>query len=100
VHAAHDAPRQRVNLGPAPHVGPARSAASGQRSASGGQRRAASGRRAGPGHSGGLDLPWLAACLGLVAAACALGRPAGTRAAAVRGRDVFASLLKPLGGRG
>ncbi|MFL5885936.1 MAG: hypothetical protein ACJ77M_12785, partial [Thermoleophilaceae bacterium] len=48
---------------------------------------------------GGIDVGWLAACIGLVAAACALGRGGGAKAAALRGRDVFAALLKPLDGR-
>ena len=58
-------------------------------------------RDAGPAPSGrgGLDIGWLAACVGLVAAACALGRPDGAKAAAVRGREAFATLLRPLDGR-
>jgi hypothetical protein len=49
---------------------------------------------------GGFDPGWLAACVGLVAAAFALGRPDAARAVAGRGRDAFASILRPLGGRG
>jgi len=51
-------------------------------------------------HRGGFDAGWLAACVGLVAAACALGRPDSTKTLAIRGRDAFATLLRPLGGRG
>jgi hypothetical protein len=53
-----------------------------------------------PSHHGGFDPGWLAACIGLVAAACALGRPDGPKTLAIRGRDAFAALLRPLGGRG
>ena len=44
----------------------------------------------------GIDLGWLAACLGLVAAATALGHPDGTRRAAKRGRATVAGLLRPI----
>jgi hypothetical protein len=50
----------------------------------------------GPGGDGGLDLGWLAACLGLVVAATALGRPDAARAAAGRGRAVAGALLRPI----
>jgi hypothetical protein len=43
---------------------------------------------------GGLDPGWLVACIGLVAAACALGRPNGAKASAVKARAAFASLLR------
>jgi hypothetical protein len=49
---------------------------------------------------GGIDLGWLAACVGLVVAAFALGHPERARAAAGRGRRTAAALLRPLTGRG
>jgi hypothetical protein len=47
-----------------------------------------------PGH--GIDLGWLAACLGLVAAATALGHPDATRRAAGRGGAKLTALLRPI----
>ncbi|MEA2423363.1 MAG: hypothetical protein QOF55_2462 [Thermoleophilaceae bacterium] len=47
-------------------------------------------------HRGGLDLGWLAACLGLIAAATALGHPDGARRAVARGQARLGSLLRPL----
>lgn len=49
---------------------------------------------------GAFDLGWLAACLGCIAAAFALGRPDASRAAAARGRSAIASALRPLTGKG
>jgi hypothetical protein len=43
----------------------------------------------------GIDVGWLAACLGLVLAATALGNPAATRRAAVRTRVALGALLRP-----
>jgi hypothetical protein len=48
----------------------------------------------------GIDLGWLAACVGLVLAAWALGHPDRARAAAGRSRRTAAALLRPLTGRG
>jgi hypothetical protein len=45
------------------------------------------------GGRGGIDLGWLAACLGLVAAATALGHPDQARRAAERGHAGFRALL-------
>ena len=84
------APHVRLEAGPRDRVAPVGTSAPAA-------TRRASGRTS-PG--GGFNPGWLAACIGLVAAACALGRPDGTRAMATRGRDAFASILKPLGGRG
>jgi peptidase M23-like protein len=48
------------------------------------------------GHGGrGIDLGWLAACLGLIAAATALGRPDTARKLALQGRARFGALLRP-----
>ncbi len=58
----------------------------------------ASRRAAGRGE-GGIDLGWLAACVGLVLAATCLGHPDRARAAAGRGRRAAAVLLRPLAGR-
>jgi peptidase M23-like protein len=44
--------------------------------------------------TGGIDLAWLAACLGLVAAATALGHPDQTRKLAARSRTGLAALLR------
>jgi Peptidase family M23 len=57
-------------------------------------------RRAEPGRDRELDLAWLAACLGLVVVALALGRPAGSAVAARRARDTLSALARPLAGRG
>jgi Peptidase family M23 len=54
--------------------------------------RAASGSR---GTHHGVDFGWLAACLGLIAAATALGHPDGTRRVAARGRARVGALLRP-----
>jgi hypothetical protein len=51
-------------------------------------------------HGGGLDSGWLIACMGLVAAACALGRPDGASASARRAREAFGSLLRAGGAAG
>ena len=50
--------------------------------------------------SGGVDLGWLAALVGLVAAATCLGRPEGARRAARRGRTAATGLLRPMTGGG
>jgi hypothetical protein len=47
----------------------------------------------------GINVGWLAACLGLIAAATMLGHPDQTRTAATRGRAGLASLLRPLTGK-
>lgn len=73
-----------ASRGPAPHAPPNPRAS----------RHAASRRGHSPHH--GVDLGWLAACLGLVAAATALGHPDGTRRAAKRGRATVAGLLRPI----
>jgi hypothetical protein len=52
------------------------------------------GRGSNSGH-GGIDLGWLIACLGLVAAATALGRPDAARKLAARGRARFGAMLRP-----
>jgi hypothetical protein len=57
-------------------------------------------RRAGRGPDRGLNLAWLAACLGLIAVALALGRPAGPVEAARRARATLSALTRPLAGRG
>jgi hypothetical protein len=45
----------------------------------------------GPGHPRhGINVGWLAACIGLIALATALGHPDGTRRAAARGRAAAA----------
>ena len=51
------------------------------------------------GREDGVDVGWLLACAGLVLAAAALARPAGTRRVAGRGRTAVGALLKPLTGR-
>ena len=43
----------------------------------------------------GINVGWLVACLGMIAAATALGRPDATRKLAARGRARFAGLLRP-----
>src|SRR5207247_7288963 len=79
-----------VRLDAAPHDGVAAA----------GRSAPSPARRASPNASssgeGGFNVGWLLACIGLVAAACALGRPDGARAVAVRGRDAFVSLVRPL----
>jgi hypothetical protein len=44
---------------------------------------------------GGLNLGWLFACIGLIAAATALGQPATTRKLATRGRTRLSAILRP-----
>jgi hypothetical protein len=46
-------------------------------------------------HDGGLNVGWLLACLGLIAAATALGGPDATRKLATRGRIRLSGLLRP-----
>jgi hypothetical protein len=88
VHRAAPARRpQHVELGGAPRS-PGLTTESAPRGAA--PRPAPAGKR----DSGGLDPGWLIACLGLVAAACALGRPNGAKASAVKARAAFASLLR------
>ncbi|MEA2442756.1 MAG: hypothetical protein QOJ12_48 [Thermoleophilales bacterium] len=55
---------------------------------------------AGSGHAGALDVGWLVALVGLVAASICLWRPDQSRRAARRGRAAAAGLLRPLTGRG
>jgi hypothetical protein len=43
----------------------------------------------------GIDLGWLAACVGLIAVATALGHPGGTRKTVARGRASLGALLRP-----
>jgi hypothetical protein len=50
--------------------------------------------------TGGLNLGWLAAVVGLVAAATCLGRPRATRRVARTGRGALGAVLRPLAGRG
>jgi hypothetical protein len=44
---------------------------------------------------GGVNVGWLAACIGLIAAATALGQPDATRKLAARGRTRLSGLLSP-----
>jgi hypothetical protein len=46
-------------------------------------------------HGGGINVGWLLACLGLIAAATALGGPDATRKLATRGRARLTGLLRP-----
>jgi Peptidase family M23 len=46
-------------------------------------------------HEGGINVGWLLACLGLIAAATALGGPDATRKLATRGRVRLTALLRP-----
>jgi hypothetical protein len=55
---------------------------------------------AGSGHGGRLDVGWLVALIGLVAASICLARPDRPRRAARSGRAAVAGLLRPLSGRG
>jgi hypothetical protein len=52
-------------------------------------------RRVAEGGHGGINVGWLVACLGLIAAATALGRPDATRKIAARGRARVIGLLRP-----
>jgi hypothetical protein len=45
---------------------------------------------------GGVNVGWLLACLGLIAAATALGQPDATRKLAARGRTRLNGLLRPV----
>lgn len=83
-----------LHLGSAPSAGPAPAGASGDSDRAHG--------RAGPvGRTRGrLDVGWLVACIGLVLAATALGRPIGARALARRGRAAVIALARPRVGRG
>jgi hypothetical protein len=47
-------------------------------------------------HDGGFNVGWLLACLGLIAAATALGGPDATRKLAIRGRTRLTALLHPV----
>jgi Peptidase family M23 len=47
----------------------------------------------------GIDVAWLAACLGLVVVSLTLGRPAGPAAAARRARATVSAIARPLAGR-
>jgi pyruvate/2-oxoglutarate dehydrogenase complex dihydrolipoamide acyltransferase (E2) component len=90
--------RTRAQRGPA--APPAGEAASHSAPAPAAGDRATAGHpRPGPGDDG-LDLGWLVACVGLVAAALALGRPTGPFAAAREGRKTIAALARPLTRRG
>lgn len=60
------------------------------------QARPAAARHAG----GGLDVGWLAALVGLLAAALCLSRPDASARVAGHGRARIGALLRPLGGRG
>jgi hypothetical protein len=53
-----------------------------------------------PSGAAGIEVGWLAALAGMVAAAACLGRPGGSRRAARSGRAAVAGLLRPLVGRG
>ena len=52
-------------------------------------------RHSGASDGGGINLGWLLACLGLIAAATALGRPEATRKLAGHGRTRLTALLHP-----
>jgi hypothetical protein len=71
-------------------------------SVAGDAKHAAPAQRAVPAKhaSGGLDIGWLAALVGLLAAALCLGRPDASARAARTGRDRIGALLRPMGGRG
>jgi hypothetical protein len=56
---------------------------------------AAHGAHRSPGSHSGIDLGWLAACIGLIAVATALGHPDGARRVAERGRARLEALLRP-----
>jgi hypothetical protein len=56
-------------------------------------------RDSAPARSRGIDLGWLAACIGLIAAAALLAGPGGGRHARPKARAVFATLLRA-GSRG
>lgn len=96
-HDVHDPARDRA-ASHAPSGGPGRAPASGPGAASEHGRRPASprahARRAAP------DLGWLAACIGLVAAAALLGRPAGPAETIRRTRRRAVAWLRPVSGRG
>jgi hypothetical protein len=88
-HPVHGQPAGLPESGP--HGGSVR----GRRFASG-----PAGRPARPAASRGFDVGWLAACLGLVAVATLLGRPAGPRGAIQRTHRRLTAFLRPLSGRG
>jgi hypothetical protein len=81
---ASPAPAQSVLRGPSPARVPAHASSTPPQAQ----------RVAGGGH-GGVNIGWLVACLGLVAAATALGRPDTTRKLAARGRARLGGLLRP-----
>jgi hypothetical protein len=100
---ATDAPQPHPSPGRAPSGGahpgmpPARGPAGPPQPAARRAPTPANRRPAGShGHGGhGVDLGWLAACLGLIATATALGRPHTARKLAMRGRARFGALLRP-----
>jgi murein DD-endopeptidase MepM/ murein hydrolase activator NlpD len=83
-------PTPALRLGPAPH---------GAAAPGGTGTSAPDASRTAAGGGGGVDLGWLAACVGLVLAAACLGHPDRARAAAGRGRRAAAVLLRPLAGK-
>lgn len=89
----------RDPLTPTPGTGPGSAVAA---SGTGGAGARAANRRTGSqaASGGGIDIGWLAACLGLVAAATMLGHPQRTRDAAARGRAGVLALLRPLSRQG
>ena len=104
----HEAGRAAEGPGaaPSPHTrassasGPATTAAPHgpaalEASASPGHAASAEPHAAHPSHHG-IDVGWLAACLGLVAAATALGHPDGTRKLAARGHARIGAVLRPV----
>jgi hypothetical protein len=84
-HHARPAQAPNVLRGPSPASVPAHQPAPPPH-----VRRASEG-----GHGGGVNAGWLVACLGLIAAATALGKPDATRKVAARGRARLVGLLRP-----
>jgi hypothetical protein len=79
-HAAHDPATDRharPRAAPAPFAGPA-AALDGSRASERVRAQRALARHRSAGRGGGIDVGWLAACVGLVAAAALLGRPRAT----------------------
>ena len=108
---AHAAGRDRASDDPRPlerrpHVGSTRDddavEAGPRRLATDGRERLTvpDRRSAASPDGGGLNLGWIAAVAGLVAAATCLGQPQAARRAARSGRAAVGALLRPLAGRG
>ncbi|MEA2397462.1 MAG: hypothetical protein QOK25_1018 [Thermoleophilaceae bacterium] len=88
-HATHQRPSVLLEAGPHADSGPSTRAAPDVERHAGG---------AAPVH--GIDVGWLVACIGLVAVATLLGRPAAPRGTIERTQHRIAALLRPLLGRG